>query len=285
MIIRQNYHSAFGRYLEQVSMAVAGGQDLALALAINSYYFNHWIISLIRLAEYSGSLPQTCQQLAHTIETQIRHQRIERSVRFLLVLSLWSLLILIAAIYNPRSTGLIKPEFWLRSLVIALLLWGISFFLSHYSSKMLRQVAMKLPIIGSLIQAKSLLNLAQLRLPLSCGVPILTALELLQEHTIEPVMRANLRRAVRKVRIGQPLSHSLEGQLPPLAIEMICRGEETGNLDAALTNLAEHYEGELERGLHLLQTSLQPLSLIAIASLVVVIGVRGFMMLLEVLPE
>lgn len=285
MIVRQNYHSAFERYLEQVSMAVSGGQDLASALTLNSHYFDNWTISLIRLAEYSGSLPQTCQQLAYTIETQIRHKRIERSVHFLLVLTLWSLLILTAAIYNPRSTGLIKPEFWWRSLVIALLLWGISFFLSHYSSKTLRQFAMKLPIIGSLIQAKSLLNLAQLRLPLSCGVPILTALELLREHTIDPVMQAHLRRAVRQVRSGQPLSQSLEGQLPPLAIEMICRGEETGNLDAALANLAQHYEGGLERGLHLLQTSLQPLSLIAIASLVVVIGVRGFRVLFEVLPE
>ncbi|HEY9833449.1 MAG TPA: type II secretion system F family protein, partial [Stenomitos sp.] len=173
-LMRQNGHSSFQRYLHQVSMAVDGGQELASALTVDSGYFDSWTISLIRLAEYSGSLPQTCEQLAIAAEAQIRRRRLGRSVRFSLITTIWSLIILSAAILNPNSTGLLRLEFWLRSLAIAFLLWGISVFLSRYSSQGSRQLALKLPILGKLIQARSLLDLAQLRLPLSCGVAPLT---------------------------------------------------------------------------------------------------------------
>ena len=284
-VTSQNVPPAFQRYLQQVSIALEAGQDLASALALNSHYFDRWTLSLIRLAEYSGSLPQTCRQLAVAAETHSRHRRLEGSVRFSIVAIIWSLLIITAAILNPTPTGLLKPEFWLRSLAIALLLLGISFFISRYSSQGSRQLVMKLPILGKLIQARSLLYLAELRLPLSCGVSTLSAIELLKERIPDPVMKSNLTRAARYIRIGQPLSLSLEGQIPLIAITMIRTGEETGNLDTALENLAQHYERELEQGLHWLQASLRPLSLVAIASLIAIVGIRGLTVLLNALPQ
>jgi type II secretory pathway component PulF len=276
---------SFQRYLQTVSTGVCAGQDLAGALALDSRYFDSWTISLIRLAQYSGTLPQTCTQLAIAAEARARRKRLYRSVRLLAIATIWALLILSAAIFNPNSTGLIKPEFWLRSLAIFLLLLAISFWVSRYSSSRSQQLALKLPVLGKLIEANSLLHLAQLRLPLSCGVPILTAVELLREHIPDPVMRANLSSAARQIRIGQSLSYSLQGKLAPIAMQMIRTGEETGNLDTALDNLAQYYEGELERRLTLLQRSLRPLSLLAIAALVAVVGVRGITVLLNSLPD
>ena len=276
---------AFQHYLQQVSAAVESSIDIASALALDPRYFDGWTISLIRLADYSGSLPQTCEQLATAAEAQARRERLIRSVRLSTIAIVWSLLILVAAIFNRHPTGLVKPEFWLRSLAIALLLLGISFFASRYSSRSSQELVMNLPILGNLIQARSLLDLAQLRLPLSCGVPLLTALELMREHIPNWVMKANLARAVRKVRLGQTLSQSLQGKLPPIALQMIRTGEETGNLDAALHHLGDYYQGELERGLRTLETRLRPLCFGAIAALVAVVGVRSLTVLLNSLPN
>ncbi len=276
---------SFQCYLQTASAAVGGGQDLASAISLDSRYFDGWTISLLRLAEYSGSLPQTCAQLAIAFEAQVRRERLYRSVRRLAITTVWSVLILVAAIFNRTPTGLVKPEFWLRSLVIALLLLGISFLTSSYSTERSQQLAMKLPVVGKLIQARSMIYLGKLALPLSCGVTLLTALELVREYIPDRVLRANLASAARKIRAGQTLSYSLQGKLPPIAMEIIRTGEETGNLDTALQNLVEYYEGDLERRLNWLQLSLRPLSFLALSGLVAVVSVRGLTTLLDSLPD
>ncbi len=276
---------SFQCYLQTASAAVGGGQDLASAISLDSRYFDGWTISLLRLAEYSGSLPQTCAQLAIAFEAQVRRERLYRSVRRLAITTVWSVLILVAAIFNRTPTGLVKPEFWLRSLAIALLLLGISFLTSSYSTERSQQLAMKLPVVGKLIQARSMIYLGKLALPLSCGVTLLTALELVREYIPDRVLRANLASAARKIRAGQTLSYSLQGKLPPIAMEIIRTGEETGNLDTALQNLVEYYEGDLERRLNWLQLSLRPLSFLALSGLVAVVSVRGLTTLLDSLPD
>lgn len=274
---------SFQNYLQTVSAAVGGGQDFAQAITLD-HYFDSWTISLIRLAEYSGSLPQTFAQLASMAEAQVRRERLYRSLRLSAIATIWSLLILSAVIFNRTPKGFIRPEFWLRSLVIGLLLLALSFFLSRYFSRG-SPLVRKLPVLGKLIQARSLVQFAQLQLPLSCGVSLLSALELMREYVPDSVMRANLASATRQIRIGQTLSHSLEGKLPPIAMQMIRTGEETGNLDTALHNLGQHYEGDLEQRLRFLESSLRPLSVLAIAGLVAVVGIRGLTLLLNSLPE
>ncbi|MBE9129906.1 MULTISPECIES: type II secretion system F family protein [unclassified Coleofasciculus] len=281
----KNLHPAFKQYLHYASTAVGTGQDLASVLALERRYFDLWTIALIRLAEYSGCLSQTCQMLASDAEAQGKRERLIESVKRSVIIAIWGLLVLTAAIFNPNATGIVKPEFWLRGLAIALLLWVMSFFVSRFSSPVWQQLIGKLPVLGKLIQARSLLYFAKLRLPLSCGISLLSALELLREHIPDSVMKSKLAFAARRTRIGQPLSHSLQGQLPPVAMQIISTGEQTGNLDTALQNLAQYYEGELERGLQLLQASLQPLSLLTIGSLIAVVGIRGISVLLNSLPK
>lgn len=276
---------SFQRYMHRVSAAVEEGQDLALALTLDSRYFDRWTISLLRLAEYSDSLAQACAQLASAAEAQARRERLYRAVRFSAIATIWGILIAIAVIFNRSPYGFIKPEFWLRSLAIALLLLGISVLVSRYFSRGWQRLLMNLPIVGKLVEARSQLYLAQLQLPLSCGVPILSALELVRDHVPDPVMRDNLVSAARKVRIGQSLSTSLEGKLPPIAMQIIRTGEATGTLDTALHNLGEYYEQELEQRLQLLRSSLRPLSVLAIALLVAAVGIRGITLLLNLLPE
>jgi type II secretory pathway component PulF len=59
----------FRRYLQGLSLIVGSGQDLATAITLNDGYFDRWTVSLMRLAEYSGSLSQICTKLASNFET------------------------------------------------------------------------------------------------------------------------------------------------------------------------------------------------------------------------
>jgi type II secretory pathway component PulF len=275
---------SFERYLQQLSLVVGNGQDLATAINLNVGYFDRWTISLIRLAEYSGSLPQICTQLAANFESQIRHRRISERLRFSTIAIIWSLLIFTAVIFNRTPMGFIKPEFWLRSLAIAFLLLLINVLAGRYwrrGSLLVR----KLPVVGRLRQTRSLLDFAQLKLPLSCGVPILAAVELLREHIPDVVMKVHLSSAARQIRLGQTLSHSLEGKLPPIALQMIHTGEETGSLSTAMENINQYYGNDLEQRLRSLENILRPGGILAIALLIAAVGIRGILLLINSLPS
>jgi type II secretory pathway component PulF len=66
---------------------------------------------------------------------------------------------------------------------------------------------------------------------------------------------------------------------------MIRTGEETGNLDTALENMAQYYEGDLERRLQSLESRLRPLRILAIASLIGAVAIRAITLLFNLLPD
>lgn len=275
---------AFQKYLQKVNLSLDMGKDFASALKVSGTYFDRWTISLLRIAEYSGTLVETCTILAEEAEAQQRRQRRYHSIRLSIVVTLWSILTLAAAIFNPNSTALIRPEFWIRSILIALFLFALSYWSSFFSQASFQQIFIKLPGMEEIIQAHSLLYFGQLRLPLSAGASVLSAVELLKENIPDSKMAKILTAASHKLRRGLSLSHSVEGKIPSIARQMIFTGEETGNLDAGLQHLTQHYEGELEYRLKMLQTSLKPVSIIAIGAVVGVATVRILKLVLSMLP-
>nr|WP_277873964.1 MULTISPECIES: type II secretion system F family protein [unclassified Trichocoleus] len=121
-------------------------------------------------------------------------------------------------------------------------------------------------------------------MPLSCGIPILTALELLRSHIPDPQISTHVAKASRQIRAGRTLSESLQSKLPPIAIQYIRTGEETGNLDEALLKMGEYYESELDRSLQQLQGILRPASIISLGCLVALVGIRAINSLINPLP-
>lgn len=276
---------SFQSYLQKASAATATGLGVADALAGDRPYFDSWTLSLIRLAEYSGALSETCEMLATDAEARLRRDRLYRAIRLRAIAFIWSLLVFIAALFNPNATGIIKPEFWLRSLGIGLLLLAVAFVLPRYYSRGLQEIARNLPIWDKIAEARSLLLFTKLQLPLSCGVPMLAALELVRSHVPDIQLEKSLATAAQKVRTGASLSNSLTGKLPRIAMQIIRTGEESGTLDSALQHIAEYYEGELERRLRLLQNSLQLINLLMFGGLIAVVGIRTLTLILNSLPE
>jgi type II secretory pathway component PulF len=280
----QGCNPSFQRYLTKVGAAVKAGSDLATAMALDSRYLDSWSISLIRLAEYSGSLSETCRRLATASEVQQRREKLYGSLRLGACAIIWSLLVLLAAILNPHPHALMKPSFWLYAIGLGLLVVGLSFLVSRYPGRGLQQLVARVPAFGKLMQAASLLYLAELELPLSCGVSMLAALELLRDRRLDPIMAENLTLAAKGIRAGNTLSHSLQGKLPPLALQMIRTGEETGNLDAAFHQLSQYYEGELERTLRQLEGIFRPFTILAMGGLVALLAIRLLTELINALP-
>ncbi|HAX78118.1 MAG TPA: bacterial type II secretion system protein F domain protein [Cyanobacteria bacterium UBA11372] len=272
--------SGFQTYLQRASVAVGRGQSLAAAISQPPVYFDGWTLGLLEAAEYSGALSVACRRLAIASQRQHQRDRLYNSIKLATIAIIWSLFLLIAALAG-KATILSQPGFWLLAIgLLVLLIVSSSFLGSHLPIKSLQGV----PILGKILQARSMLYFAELELPLSCGVSLGTALELLQKHIPDPVMAGKIAIATKRVLAGQSLSKSLQGRLPAIALSMLRTGEETGNLDAALEKIAKYYEGELERLLLQLKSILIPLSIIAIGALVALVVVWGITSLINSLP-
>lgn len=270
--------------LREASLKIELGQDLASSL--DSHYFDSWTLSLIRTAEYGGSLEETFERLAIAAETRHRRQRLYRSVNLSVLMVAIGVMALLIAVLSGGTGFLLKPWFWL--LIIALIS-GFIFLTGIAGSQKVAQELLRslsrFPLIGGIVEARSMLYFTELELPLRCGVPILQALELVRNHIPDQVVERHLAIAAHQVQKGQTLSQSLRGKLPPLAHQMLRTGEETGNLEGMLAKLAEYYEGDLERRLKQLQGMLRPLGILAAGVLVLLMGMQGITSMLNALPK
>ncbi|MDJ1180527.1 type II secretion system F family protein [Roseofilum sp. BLCC_M91] len=278
----------FQCYLQGASRALRNGQDLASALTVRTAaegkrqtYFDPWTISVIRLAETRGTLVETCRILAEITETKGKWKTYSQSIRNSSLLALWSLLTLVAGILNANTAALLYPMFWLQSAAIAFSLWIVVFSLPRYLAPTLFKMGSYLPLVRLFIEAHTLWYLSQLRLPLSSGMPILTALEWVQQQTPHVGIKKQLARITRQMRRGQTLSDTLQGIFPPLAIDFLRTGEETGELDLAWQQIGEHYQTELEKGLKFMASSLRLISILALSNLIAIVCIRGMFVLLN----
>lgn len=268
--------------LQTMSTTIAKGKSLGEAIAPYPRTFGEWTIGLIQTAEYSGSLAEVCRRLSALAERQERQGRIYRSAWLTAAGMLLSVLFLLAAMLHL----LIPPLFWLFSIgVVGFLLGGAVLLGTRSFDRGIHRLVMGLPMIGKIMEARSMLYLAELEVPIGAGVPLLSAVDLLRTHLPDPNLAASLTEAVRQIRAGQPLSRSLQGKVPSLALQMLRTGEETGDLDAMLQKLSAYYEDELDRMLRQLIGVLRPLSMLIFGLVVLWFGVQLVSSFLKALPE
>ncbi|MEO0491610.1 MAG: type II secretion system F family protein, partial [Cyanobacteria bacterium J06659_2] len=262
-------------YLQQASQRIDRGTSLAIALKSRQSVFTPWELGLLNLGETSGALIEVSQRLGHQCEVYRRRARLYGSVLVsfgviggvvVIVLGAW-LIGGLAALNSPVVWGLAG------ALAIALLFQTqvpLQINLGDRGHTWLRQI----PVFQTVIEARSLTQLAELAIPIRCGLPMPQALALVVPRLADPQLARVISQSIRQVDRGESLSGCLQGTLPPTAVQMIRTGEETGQLDTLLDKLGEHYDGELERSLRQLEGMARPLALLAVGVLIGLIGVQ-----------
>ncbi len=115
---------------------------------------------------------------------------------------------------------------------------------------------------------------------LQSGVPLLAALEIAKNVVNNLVIAEQIRPAAKEVEEGQSLSAPLSRNdfFPPIAVEMITVGEQSGNMEAMLFRIADAYEKEVEANVLLVTSLLEP------AMILVMGAVVGFIVVSVLLP-
>ena len=293
----------------QVAQDVEAGVRLSEALQHHPRHFPVFYVNMIKAGEVGGILDEILRRLAELMEKQ---QRIRERVRsallypaFVMIAAVSILAILMAFVvptflgmFSELGSALPLPTRILVAVCDAIRRWwwlvGLGLFglvalfqaiiKTPAGKRQVDRVLLRFPIIGSLIHRLLIARFSRtLGTLLSSGVPILQALETVRATISNAVLDDALQDVERSLKTGESLARPIElsGAFPPLVSRMIALGEETGQLDKMLVQLADSYEEEVEIQLGGLTQLLEPVLIVGVGGIVAFIVIAMFLPLLS----
>ena len=292
----QTENKKLAEVYSQVRVSVEQGSSLSQAFANHPEVFPPIMINMTRAGETGGFLDQVLMQLADNFESEVRLRgKVKSAMTYPVVVFAFSLMALTAMLLFivpvfanmfaslggelPLPTrilvilsGLLKKG--LPFLILALV--GFMFFWKRTkNTERVRNIVdpmkLKMPVFGTLFQKLALSRFTRnLGTMIHSGVPILQALDIVSETTGNVVVSRAVQDVETSVRRGEslagPLSH--HPVFPPMVVQMMAVGEDTGSLDAMLHKISEFYDNEVEATTEALTSLIEPLMIAVVGAIV-----------------
>ncbi len=300
------------RITADITSEVEAGNSLSKAMSKYPRVFNNLFIGLIRAGEVGGVLEETLQRLAHFLEKDVELRRKVKSAMTYPVLVMVVALIIVLGLCTfvvptffklfkdlglkedsfPLMTQILKNfsdflimGFPMRQLttavVVFLLVVGFKAFVrTKFGKRLYDRFKLKAPVFGNLNHKIAIARFARtLGTLLTSGVPILQALETVAGTVDNDILADAIMHCRARIRegdrIGDPLKKSK--LFPPMVVQMISIGEESGALDAMLGKVADFYESEVDAALDQLTAAIEPIMIVFLGTCVGFIVVAMFM--------
>ncbi len=145
-------------------------------------------------------------------------------------------------------------------------------------------IALKIPMVGQLLKKVAIAKFARtLGTLIKSGVPILQALDTVAKTSGNKVIEIAINSAKQSIREGERMAEPLRktAVFPPMVIQMISIGEETGNLDTMLNKIADFYDQEVDVMVKGLTSMMEPLIMVGMGLVVGAIVIAMFMPMFE----
>lgn len=260
----------FGDALREILQTVQKGHYLSDALARRPDLFNQFYVNMVKAGETGGVLEDVLERLGQFLESSQELRDYVKSAMlypvFLLGVGTLSIIVLLtfviprfSVIFQDMGTaipmaarlllavsGFLQSWWWLMLAGVIVLATAIRLHTTSGPGRdQLDRLKLRLPLVGDLIKKQEIARFSRtLGTLLHSNVPILQALELVREIISNQVIAEALETVQRRVKEGGKLARAMTeiGFFPPMAIQMITVGEETGKLDQMLLRVADSYE-------------------------------------------
>jgi general secretion pathway protein F len=289
----------------KIRQIVRDGVNFSVALKKASPSFGPLYCSLAAAGEASGALDDILKRQAHYLKTLAELQsRLILAMIYpaFLILAGIGVSIVFVTILIPQLTELIEATPGGKIPLGAVILIGASEFLKKWWMVMLfvfiaggfffkvwkdneankpawDRIKLRLPLVGPVISSRFYVQFLETMANLvGNGLPLHRALELSRDATQNHSLRGYLNTVIDQVGDGRSFSKSMirSGAFPPLLIDMIAVGEQTGKIDLSLRRAAERYDKELDKDLQRIMALIMPVVLIIMAGL---IGTMAYLMI------
>ncbi len=285
----------------QLKQDVTEGRSLSDAMMRQGQVFPDLVINMVRAGEQSGALEEVLRRQANHFERFAEVQtKFKAAMIYPAVVCVvgGALVIFFMTVMLPKFMTLFDNT-RIELPALTRMLIAISNFLSGYwwalllalgagfvsfrryratpaGRATLDRIVMRLPVVGGVVRLNLFGQFARtLSTLLQNGVPVLQALRITEQVIPNVVLKEAISATREAVTDGKTLAQPLARSrlFPQLMIDLIKIGEETGDVPAALSNVADTYENDLKVALAAMTNLIQPVIIVAIAVVV------GFMLL------
>ncbi len=299
------------RIIADIKSEVEAGNSLSKAMSKYPSVFNNLFIGLIRAGEVGGVLEEALQRLSTFLEKDVELRRkVKSAMTYPAIVSFVAvgIVLFLVTFILPKFIQLFK-ELGLKDdqfPAMTLLLMNISNFLTSkwyfaviivmvfmtafkmfvrtkFGRRAYDRFKLKVPVFGKLNHRVSLARFSRtLATLLASGVPILQALETVAGTVSNEIMSDAILDARARVREGDVISEPLKKSrmFPPMVVQMIAIGQESGSLDTMLMKIADFYEQEVDSAIASLTAAIEPVLIVFLGVTVGFIVIAMFMPLL-----
>ena len=291
--------------LQDIRSSLNQGRELSVAMAVHQNIFGDFYISMIRVGELTSRLTEVFLSLNEHLEFErdVR-ERIKQAMRYpffvLIALAIAVVILNIFVIpvfanvftsFNAQlpliTRGLLSFSGWMVVWwpVLVAIGVGMTFVLRrhlHTPSGRYRWDArkLKLPIVGDIVLKAALARFARsFALTIQSGVPLDKALTVVAQTVDNAFLCARIEQMRDGIERGGSITHcaTAAGIFTPMVLQMMAVGEETGELDTLMFEIAGMYERETNYSIKGLSASIEPILLAIVAMLVLLLAVGVFL--------
>lgn len=305
------HNTVLRRALEDVLASLESGRDLASSFARHPKIFPPLYISIVRVGESTGTLDASfqrlCQYLAQDAEMQ---ERIKSAMRYptIVMVAIGAAMGILTTFVIPKFAPLFRAlgdnipmptrvimgvsaftqEYWYVCLALVA---GVVFAARRYTSTetgrmQWHKLKLNLPVIGKLVHEAILARVARsLAISLNAGMPMIQTLNVIARSAGNDYMAERILRLRDAIERGDPLSRAAAavGMFPPLVLQMMAVGEETGDLSELLDEVAGFYEREVDYALKNLSAAIEPIMIVVVGGMVLVLALGIFLPMWEMI--
>jgi len=284
---------------------IEAGLSIADAMKKHPNAFTELYVAMIRAGEVGGILDTILERLSAYLEAnEALKAKVKAAMMYPIVvfsaagLITIFLIVFVIPIFKDIFAGfgaelpfitqmLINISDFMRSKILYMLpvigglVWGVKRWMKTEKGRWkVDELSLKLPVFGILLKKVAIAKFSRtLGTLIKSGVPILQGLETVAKTAGNKVIEAAIDNSQKSIKEGGRISDPLKKAniFPPMVIQMISVGEETGGLDNMLTKIADFYDQEVDTAVKGLTSMLEPLIMIFLGIVIGTIVIAMFM--------
>jgi len=296
ILTEQTENKELARILGVVRDDIESGNSLSISMSKHPAVFPPLMVNMTKAGEVGGFLDMVLLQIAQNYEAEVKLKgKVKAAMTYpvvvfvIAIISVIGMLLFIVPVFTgmfedlggelPLPTKvLVFLSAALKVMMPIFVLAAVAFFITWPKVKnkqkvrnVLDPLKLKLPVFGLLVQKIALSRFSRnLGTMLRSGVPILQSLEIVASTCGNVVLERAVNDVQNSVRQGEALAAPLMNHpvFPPMVVQMMSVGEDTGALDNMLHKISDFYDQEVEATTEALTSLIEPLMIAVLGAII-----------------